>query len=464
MPLAARLPVVLEAPQPNRKARADKPPVAPARVAHPPPNPVPPAQRRTPVSRYSTATITAGEKEGTVLVRCADCTYPECYVQGRLEIACEDDCTTERCGPGSMNASTGGGKLAVNQDTCERGSGHTGQGGVAAEFRMGHTSEGKSAGRLYIHEDLPNGFVSTPRALRFTRPDGQVGDEVHAVRYEEAEDERDRVVLKQVKAPHVLADVVYGDVDDTTYEITFYATPAEGWVWDDPNNQYVVDGYSPFLTYVIESVDGPPDSTPRIAKYDGDSAPENVVAVYDYSYIEFVDLQGRDGWTWTLAMGDGQETVRTEAESWTDLGGSPAQWERTRQVAQDDGVTYKLTEIWQEFSWGNAVIERVVDPDGDALTTTFEYYDSGEDTWGRLKSVSNPDGSWAWYDYEYNEQDQEWITAAISAWKDQAPIQDPSVDDPNAQAVVRTYDSDHRLVGVTEYAAGEVVSRTEYSY
>ena len=88
----------------------------------------------------------------------------------------------------------------------------------------------------------------------------------------------------------------------------------------------------------------------------------------------------------------------------------------TDTVTETDGnggVISKVEKHYRVFPWNHLglptqrqqaeLIREVRDPDGEALTAKFDYYDDPESDgagFGRLKSVQYPDGSWEAYEYD----------------------------------------------------------------
>ena len=115
------------------------------------------------------------------------------------------------------------------------------------------------------------------------------------------------------------------------------------------------------------------------------------------------------------------------------------------------------------------LIKEIIDPDGAALATSYEYYDDSAPApvVGRIKSQSYPGGDWV--RYEYDEQGRK--TAEIRPWLD-SPITAPPLA---ARVISYDYepidpeDSNSQLDKkqprvITEQIQGVVVSRTSFGY
>ena len=75
----------------------------------------------------------------------------------------------------------------------------------------------------------------------------------------------------------------------------------------------------------------------------------------------------------------------------------------TRTIKDGSGnVASRTRTRYHAFPWGERVIEHVNDPGDAGLTTTTTYYEDPAMTgsYGRIKSVAHPDGSWNTYAYD----------------------------------------------------------------
>lgn len=105
------------------------------------------------------------------------------------------------------------------------------------------------------------------------------------------------------------------------------------------------------------------------------------------------------------------------------------------------------TEVFEDFSpsddtaggayGGRRLVSMTKDPDGAALVTSYQYYPLTGNmfTDGRIKSVTNPDGSWEYYEYTDSEGSPVSSTKKYSSWKDvsmanrtQAKLEETVVD------------------------------------
>jgi RHS repeat-associated protein len=65
-------------------------------------------------------------------------------------------------------------------------------------------------------------------------------------------------------------------------------------------------------------------------------------------------------------------------------------------------VAAKTKKIFHTYTWGEELIQEITDPDGAALTTTYDYYPgdlSSDPNYAGIKSKTFPDGSWQAFDY-----------------------------------------------------------------
>ena len=146
----------------------------------------------------------------------------------------------------------------------------------------------------------------------------------------------------------------------------------------------------------------------------------------------------------------------------------PTDTSRTETITVREGaqVVSKVAKTYHTYSFGEELLQEVVDPDGSALTTTYSYYeDPNEIRWHKIKSISYPDGSWVKYDYD-NDGNQSLV---LRPWKDLVLA---TATEQNARATVYTYSNSDgittsitpRFVStITEKIAGIVVATTTYN-
>ena len=111
------------------------------------------------------------------------------------------------------------------------------------------------------------------------------------------------------------------------------------------------------------------------------------------------------------------------------------------------------------------MVSETVDPEGLALTTEIDYYETGSRK-GLEKAVRYPDGNWARFEYDDNRR----MTKRIGPWLDS------SFENPDEDSVCVSFDyapflpcdvpvlSDDRPRLVVERTAGQETKRTYYAY
>jgi RHS repeat-associated protein len=79
-------------------------------------------------------------------------------------------------------------------------------------------------------------------------------------------------------------------------------------------------------------------------------------------------------------------------------------WVDTTTTADNNGhVSSVIARTYENFPWGQQLIQEVDDPNGKAYTTTYAYNNGSptEGGYGQLASITYPDGNWVGYSY-YN--------------------------------------------------------------
>jgi RHS repeat-associated protein len=311
-------------------------------------------------------------------------------------------------------------------------------GSVVWDVGLGTLGDGRGAGSISLNSDSLTSSIYTPSeliysALGFT-------NEVDVIRNLDES-------LRQVKAPQSLADIVV--ITSNEYEMRFYKAANVG--PKDQNGLYTVLN-QPFVIWRISNPHPGYADQLQISKIQNGSTDASL-----YTW----DLPNN---IWTLTTGGG-ERVETKA---TAIG--PGTGDRTDTLTVKNSlqeVASKKSRTYHQFAWGEELIQEISDPDGDALTTTYTYYENPSEV-GRfrmLKSVLNPDGSWEQYDYD-NLGNQ---VLVLRPWKDQTLA---SASEATSYAIRRTYSNydgitvslHGRLVSsVIEKVAGITVRKTTYS-
>lgn len=244
---------------------------------------------------------------------------------------------------------------------------------VDMQYYLGNLSDGTYVGSLAIKSDVVTQALYQPTALQFLAVESS---EVEKIMAGEA--------IRQVKAPEIFADVV--EVDDHTFEVAFYLPSAVG-VFDNTTGLYPLSG-SPEVIYRVENPDATPSGRVRFSEIRGSSTIETI---YDYSGSASDNVM-------TMTSGNGlrveQLVKSTDGDEITE----------TRTIIDSQGRTVSVTrEIIKDFPFGEQVVQRILDPDGDALTTVYDYYDSEPNdgtSYGLLRSITEPSGSWTQYKYD----------------------------------------------------------------
>ena len=84
----------------------------------------------------------------------------------------------------------------------------------------------------------------------------------------------------------------------------------------------------------------------------------------------------------------------------------------------DGEVARKSSEVYQEFDFGERIVASTLDPDGQALRSSFTYFtdSANSGSYGRIATENLGDGSWKAYTYNANG----WATKIISPWLNSA--------------------------------------------
>jgi RHS repeat-associated protein len=245
-------------------------------------------------------------------------------------------------------------------------------GSVHSLFSLGRGNRGTSAGSLRVDAETLTDAIYTPASLRAVV--SSAGG-VEVVRVSGTD------VIRQVKAPQLLADVV--TLNATSYEIRFYALSDVG-AQNGTTKIYAISG-TPFVTHRFEKTDVGATKSLRITETKG-----SVSKATEYSYDTTTG--------WSLSRGDG---LRKEAEITTVVAGDKV---KTTSVRNASNVVQSQTaRTYHTYAWGEELIQEVIDPSGAALATNYTYYSDIATTapgYGKLKQRTDAQGGWVRYTYD----------------------------------------------------------------
>jgi YD repeat-containing protein len=264
------------------------------------------------------------------------------------------------------------------------GSGKTGLHSIDLVLYLGNISNGKSAGRLFIQSEKMRPELATPAGLHY---DG-VSAEVEVIKWTHC-------WLRQLMAPQALVDIVV--IDEFKYDIRFYYP-------NDAGSKNALGLYEPTgAPFVVWTIENPDASATTYNRLGVTKTVETAVTVSEYVWNAGTT-------TWSLSTGNG---LKTETKQDTPTGTGRVV---TRTVKDADGaIASNTVTTYRTFPWGEDVIEEVIDPNDAALTTTTTYYETlGQPGYGRIHTVTHPDGSQV--EYVYNADDT--VQEVREHWKD----------------------------------------------
>ncbi|OGV33631.1 MAG: hypothetical protein A2020_11095 [Lentisphaerae bacterium GWF2_45_14] len=251
--------------------------------------------------------------------------------------------------------------------------------------------------------------------------------------------------LKQVKVANILE--VIEQVNDYKVLKKFYNSSQIG-LKDDSTGEYPVSG-NPFRVVTIEDTTQS-DNTMNITitnELTLDGKTSKTVTIFERDASTYA-------WGMLSADENGNVLKREELVPGAIDSGNGV---RTEYKVYKDGsgnIAYKTKTVKKLFQWAEEVTQEVVDPDGKALTTEYQYYDQGTDggNYGKLKAVINYDGSWT--RYVYDSQGREWKTIR--------PFNNSLITDAENLCAVSetTYDTENKITCSVEKVLGVEVSRS----
>ncbi|MBI5425305.1 MAG: RHS repeat-associated core domain-containing protein [Opitutae bacterium] len=249
--------------------------------------------------------------------------------------------------------------------------------------------------------------------------DGSVAQGIYTAAYADGS-------LKYIDADNVVVIIERGA--NRGYSIKFYT--GDTWITGitaDTDHVPNVNGATPFVTYEVSNPN-PNGSTldpaygidlKRTQPYLDDAG--NPATKTDHWIIKRELRAGQ--YALVMSQADGARDVVVVATT-----PSSGQWTETTTV----GTVSKVQRTFQTFPWGTEITSEVNDPQGAALTTTYDYhagsysyYNVGAVYWspgsasvGKLKKITRPDGSWETYSYYEDSARYGQLKQILRPWDD----------------------------------------------
>jgi RHS repeat-associated protein len=308
---------------------------------------------------------------------------------------------------------------------CAVGEGDPKLGSVNYEVRLGRADQTTSAGSLHIKANAPSMALYSISTIHYDF----VHTNVMIVR-------DGSNFVRQVKTPQLILNVVSNSTLKYTLDMYDLAD-----IVSYSNELFQISG-TPFATFTVENPDGTGATSNRV------QITESRGGIYR------VSLYAVTNGVWYLTTGGG---LRTESESTVVTNGYRIV---TREIRNPSGTVASLvTRKYENFAFGEGMVEEILGTGLSALTNSFSYY-----TNGMLRQSVRADGSWEYYLY-----DSEWRpTNVFSSWLGQAPTTNSAlcrlteysyssntVTGSGDDSLVRSY-TPRRVI---EYVAGTEVSR-----
>jgi YD repeat-containing protein len=233
---------------------------------------------------------------------------------------------------------------------------------------LGTVQNGSSAGTLMIHQAAcPT--AATRALIAYTNFCPEI------------ESLSDSIGLRQVVTPQTFVNL-WDLANGTGFQIDFYPASAVT-IGQVGSNGYYAPSGTPYASYQMTTANS--GATFTVTKMTGGT-------------------QGYVGAT-TVTNGNqvnfpGNLRVVTDVDS----NYTTNTWVDTTTTADNNGhVSSVIARTYENFPWGQQLIQEVDDPNGKAYTTTYAYNNGSptEGGYGQLASITYPDGNWVGYSY-YN--------------------------------------------------------------
>ena len=272
-------------------------------------------------------------------------------------------------------------------------------GSVSMRLNFGLSSSLETAnplkGTLWMHEETPSTALTTPNALHYTQSEESIVDVV----------KRNDGTIRQIRGEDGLLDII--PIDAFGYEIRLYAEASiTGW-----NGQRYETGAPAHYLWRIQNPDRDPSNQHlRIEEHAlgfGEDAPP-IVHTYQWN---------NENQAWTLTKGSGLSQDRKQV-TWN---ANQTQKTELQEILdpQTGEIARRIERVYiKPFPTdGRLVLQsKTLDPGPNEERTTYGYITHPQSkAYGKLASITYPDGNWKIYQYDPEGR----IEREVTPWLDQ---------------------------------------------
>jgi RHS repeat-associated protein len=292
---------------------------------------------------------------------------------------------------------------------------------VDVKIGLGKNDYGGRSDSLHLSQELPSSFLAQPSTLAAT-----VGTNSEII--------LTNGVLRQVRTPKVLADVVATNA--SKYDVRIYYTNDVAASMD--TNGFWVPTGSPYKTITFENPDGTASSN-RLYVTESEAGVTNISKyTWDNTNLWTFEARGNLKIETLTRTWDTNNTVRTELHS---------------IYSATSNLVFQEQKKFSVLPWGEKLTEQVIDPSGARLTNTWEYQtNSSIGGYTRLKQTTTPSGYWERYEYDSSNRETNRVFAYLNATNG-APAD-------QARQIVTSYSDSNPRVTVVEKALGVEIGRS----
>jgi hypothetical protein len=250
-------------------------------------------------------------------------------------------------------------------------------GNVTFHIALGHLADGSPAEVSLVESNL-TADIYTPDVLGFSMPSGRNGAELIPDDSRLSRKISDGTPhggymtqpLRQVKVPDTLLDIVV--ISQWEYELRFYRPDHIG---ARGGKVYELVG-DPHAVYRFRN-----PNPPSVDRLEITTRKQGTEDKAEYFHNAELDL-------WTLNK-NGQEVVRKRSEVNPN---DPCERIETRIETKGSKVL-KTVKIYKGFPWGQEIVKKIENPEGEAKTTTYKYFEDVDGPhYSFLKTTIHPNG------------------------------------------------------------------------
>ena len=298
---------------------------------------------------------------------------------------------------------------------------------VDTKINVGKGDFGSVSGYLWLKSELPSTILGKPSSLL-----GVFGSDVEVI--------KDTNGFRQILSSQALVDVLTNNTYG--YSLRFYPSAQAG----TKTNGLYSPTNAPYKIVTIENPDAATNHN-RLFVSEAQDGTTNLT--------QYVFNTTNSQWTFEAHNGAQKEIL---SRSWNSNNTERTETKTVHVSGSNTNKVYEEQKVYRVFAWGEELIAQTIDPNGAALTTTWEYYTNSaiSGSYSQLKQRTGAHGYWERYEYDNSRRMTNKVTTFLNATN--------GAPESQARVVSTIFSTSNPRETIIEKLLGQEVGRTYKAY